>query len=295
MTAAIHHRIRGLRTSLALSQARLAALVGVSQATVNRWEHGDRVPDGEALTRFREALGVDPAWLLTGEGIAPAGYSSDPASSGGTDDIPTSDRGVGDVGTAYNDELRARVRELGGLAAASAHAGVTPRALSEALAGARDLGSAALRELGVREPTAAYRATPDVVMVPILNARARAGDGREMEDGVGGFWPVMRSTVRRGVNVERLAVLRVEGDSMEPTLRDGDVVMLDRDAVARPSDGVWVIEINGHLSVKRLAFHVDGVEIISDNAEKYRPRMVAAGEEPERMLVGRVIYKMSEV
>lgn len=278
-----------------MSQAELASLAGMAQSAISKIERGNAMPGLDTVQELARALGCSAGWLATGEGAAPAGYTSDPAPEGGTDDIPVSDRGAGDVGTAYSDDLRARVRELGGLAAAAERAGVTPRALSEAMAGARDLGANALGNLGVREPTTAYRATPDVVMVPMLNARARAGEGREVEDGVGGFWPVMRSTVRRGVTVENLAALRIEGDSMEPTLRDGDVVMLDRGAVARPTDGVWVIEINGHLSVKRLAFTAEGVEIISDNVEKYRTRMMPASEQPERMLVGRVIYKMSEV
>ena len=293
MTARIGDRVRLARGRM--SQATLSARAGIAQSALSKIERGVSMPGADTLANLASALGCSMVWLATGEGVAPAGYTSDPAPEGGTDDIPVSDRGAGDAGTAYSDELRARVRELGGVAAAAARAGVTTRALSEALAGARDLGATALGSLGVREPTSVYRPTPDVVMVPMLNARARAGEGREVEDGVGGFWPVMRSTVRRGVTVENLAALRIEGDSMEPTLRDGDVVMLDRGAVARPTDGVWVIEINGHLSVKRLAFTAEGVEIISDNAAKYRPRMMYASEQPERMLVGRVIYKMSEV
>jgi DNA-binding transcriptional regulator YiaG len=41
------------RNVLKLTQADMAALAGVSQATVSRWESGRLVVDGDAMTRIR--------------------------------------------------------------------------------------------------------------------------------------------------------------------------------------------------------------------------------------------------
>lgn len=49
------HRIRALRDRLALTQARMAGLMGVSFASVNRWENGQTRPSALAWLRLLEA------------------------------------------------------------------------------------------------------------------------------------------------------------------------------------------------------------------------------------------------
>ena len=53
-----------------------------------------------------------------------------------------------------------------------------------------------------------------------------------------------------------LTLIRVEGDSMSPTLQDGDDIMVDRgDCADRLRDGIYVLRIDEALVVKRLALH----------------------------------------
>ena len=53
-----------------------------------------------------------------------------------------------------------------------------------------------------------------------------------------------------------LTLIRVEGDSMSPTLQDGDDIMVDRgDGADRLRDGIYVLRIDDALVVKRLAIH----------------------------------------
>ena len=63
-------------------------------------------------------------------------------------------------------------------------------------------------------------------------------------------------------------LVRVEGDSMAPTLCTGDDILLDRgDASERLRDGIYVLRVDGTLLVKRLLIHPVGrrVTIQSDN------------------------------
>lgn len=65
-----------------------------------------------------------------------------------------------------------------------------------------------------------------------------------------------------------LTVIRVEGDSMEPTLHDGDDILVDRgDGGSRMRDGIYVLRIDDALVVKRLAIHpvTRRVTVQSDN------------------------------
>ncbi len=67
---------------------------------------------------------------------------------------------------------------------------------------------------------------------------------------------------------DHLSIVRVEGDSMAPTLGDGDDVLLDlRDALEPLRDGIYVLRIDERLLVKRLAVHPMGrhVTVQSDN------------------------------
>ena len=71
-----------------------------------------------------------------------------------------------------------------------------------------------------------------------------------------------------GASPGDLTVIRVEGDSMEPTLHDGDDIRVDRsDAGGRMRDGIYVLRIDDALVVKRLALHpvTRRVTVQSDN------------------------------
>ena len=66
----------------------------------------------------------------------------------------------------------------------------------------------------------------------------------------------------------KLSIVRVEGDSMSPTLTAGDDILVDLgDAADRLRDGIYVLRIDDALVVKRLALNPVGrrVTVQSDN------------------------------
>jgi phage repressor protein C with HTH and peptisase S24 domain len=66
----------------------------------------------------------------------------------------------------------------------------------------------------------------------------------------------------------RLSIIRVEGDSMAPTLNAGDDILVDPgDCAERLRDGIYVLRADDALVVKRLALHPAGrrVTVQSDN------------------------------
>lgn len=65
-----------------------------------------------------------------------------------------------------------------------------------------------------------------------------------------------------------LSIVRVEGDSMAPTLNPGDDILVDLgDAAERLRDGIYVLRIDEALVVKRLALNPVGrrITVQSDN------------------------------
>lgn len=106
-------------------------------------------------------------------------------------------------------------------------------------------------------------------LIPKLAVGASAGAGamndRETLAGQIGFddkW--LR---KQGLDPARLSLIRVEGESMSPTLNDGDDIMVDnRAATAALRDGVHVIRLDDVLMVKRIAVGPHGrLSVLSDN------------------------------
>lgn len=91
----------------------------------------------------------------------------------------------------------------------------------------------------------------------------------------------------QGLEPTMLSVIEVEGDSMEPTLRDGDEILVD--CTPRPlRAGIHVIRLDDVLLVKRLETGAGGtLRVISDNAAY--PRAERPAQDVE--IIGRVVWK----
>jgi len=68
MKSTIGDRLRDARELKGMEQAALAQKAGVVTRTLQRWEKGEQVPDGLSLTTIAKVTGVQPSWLLTGDG-----------------------------------------------------------------------------------------------------------------------------------------------------------------------------------------------------------------------------------
>jgi phage repressor protein C with HTH and peptisase S24 domain len=126
-------------------------------------------------------------------------------------------------------------------------------------------------ELGAPPPAVPASVSSAVTMIPRLQLGASAGPGAlasgEESGGRFGFDP--RWLRRLGAHPESLSIIQVTGDSMQPTLGDGDDIMVDgSDAADRLRDGIYVIRVDDALMVKRLAVGpgANGLSIISDNS-----------------------------
>ncbi len=132
-----------------------------------------------------------------------------------------------------------------------------------------------------------------LVAVPRLDLGASAGPGalpgEERAQGHIAFDPAWLRRIA-GSDPRLLSIIRVEGDSMAPTLNDGDDILVDRgDAAERLRDGVYVLRVEDALMVKRLALNPAGgaLSVRSDN-----PAYPAWGDcAPSAIVVvGRVVW-----
>jgi phage repressor protein C with HTH and peptisase S24 domain len=132
-------------------------------------------------------------------------------------------------------------------------------------------------------------------LVPIVRSpvRASAGPGAiPAEEGGRPYFAFEPKWLKSltGSPSSKLSLIRVEGDSMAPTLNAGDDILVDlADCGERLRDGIYVLRVDGTLLVKRLAIHPVGrrVTVQSDNP--------AYGDLPDCGLdeiecIGRVIW-----
>lgn len=104
-----------------------------------------------------------------------------------------------------------------------------------------------------QEP-AARHSDEDMIEIARYPVAASAGCGEQIfEDAPPKVWRVPREMLRGySGNYSMLASTDVRGDSMVPTLEDGDPIIFDRSIRAVDQDGVFVITIDNELFVKRM-------------------------------------------
>lgn len=118
--------------------------------------------------------------------------------------------------------------------------------------------------LHVEQPVADY------VAIPLYNGVcAAAGAGAIVEQEQPDDMLMFKEAwvrIELGARPQDLYLIRVAGDSMEPTLRSGDVILVNRRTTSPDREGVYILRMNGMLVVKRIQALPGGrVRVISDN------------------------------
>jgi phage repressor protein C with HTH and peptisase S24 domain len=145
----------------------------------------------------------------------------------------------------------------------------------------------------VEKPLIPTSEDKELFYVPRFDVEASAGygmiDQQELIVEYLAFSPVfLRNEL--GVAPEKLVVIRARGDSMEPTIRDGDLLLIDHSQIVDRTDGIYLVAIKDRLMVKRVQFLLmDELEIISDN-KNYRSLVVDLSKDNQVRLVGRVVW-----
>jgi phage repressor protein C with HTH and peptisase S24 domain len=125
--------------------------------------------------------------------------------------------------------------------------------------------------------------------VPRLALGASAGPGALAQDErpIGTFRFARAWLRQQGLDPRQLSAIAVDGDSMEPALRDGDEILVD--AAPRPlRDGIHVVRVDGTLLVKRLETGRPGAIVLKSDNPAYDPIELAPAEVT---VVGRVVWK----
>ncbi len=92
--------------------------------------------------------------------------------------------------------------------------------------------------------------------------------------------------------LKNIEALNVSGDSMEPTFSYGDMIFINRSKVDIGRGGVFTINSEAGLFIKRLQKRIDGkIDVISDNKEYDKQTL----EPHELTVIGRVVGRFGAV
>lgn len=164
----------------------------------------------------------------------------------------------------------------------------TPRRLAERdrrlLAAFLDIDE---QRLGAPDPVAPGPVTPGGIAVPWLSVEASAGPGAATDSERLLRTEVFPAAMLReaGVSPVAASLIVARGDSMEPTIRDGDRLLVDRaDRRATIAPAIRILRHDGDLAVKRVRRDGATLVVTSDNPAWPERRLPL----PEVAIVGRV-------
>ncbi|UZD92717.1 helix-turn-helix transcriptional regulator [Pseudomonas corrugata] len=128
--------------------------------------------------------------------------------------------------------------------------------------------------------------------IPLYDARVSQGHGA-WNDGVKVLTMLAftkYSLRRKGLNPAELAAVRVDGDSNEPLLSDGDTVMVDLSRNVLQGEAFYVIRIDDLLYAKRLQREFDGSILVISANPAYKIITVPQDRLDSFQIIGRVVW-----
>jgi len=148
-----------------------------------------------------------------------------------------------------------------------------------------------------QSPESLVEATNQFYMVRYFDAvNASAGGGANIDDEAFGslaIEPHFLATLGGESELKNIEAINVTGDSMEPTFLNGDIIFLNRSKTDISRGGVFAIQTEDMLLVKRLQKRIDGkIDIISDNKDFYLPQIAEPGQ---INVLGRVVGRYGGV
>ncbi|SHL49280.1 Peptidase S24-like [Roseovarius marisflavi] len=133
----------------------------------------------------------------------------------------------------------------------------------------------------------------DYAPIPWVDARLAAGAGAENGDvSLQGALAFRRDWLReRDISPASVCLLTVTGDSMAPTLHDGDLVMIDERRTAIRNRHVYaLVDIDGSARVKRLDL-VENELIVLTSDNPTHPAETRRGDDMNRLrILGEIVW-----
>ncbi|MBN1850053.1 MAG: helix-turn-helix domain-containing protein [Deltaproteobacteria bacterium] len=131
---------------------------------------------------------------------------------------------------------------------------------------------------------------PEHISVPKVKARLCAGDGSfETNPGVTNQYLFQGEWLKRKGQVNKMVLMDIFGNSMEPELKNGDTVLVDASQKDILAGLLYAVGIDDTIMVKRIEKHPGKLVLRSDNKD-YAPIMLDGKHMNGVRIIGKVIW-----
>ncbi len=126
--------------------------------------------------------------------------------------------------------------------------------------------------------------------IPKVKARLSAGGGSfEVGSEIEGYYAFRKEWLTTKGNINKIVLMDIFGNSMEPEIKDGDTVLIDASQKDILAGAVYAVGIDDTIMVKRLEKHPNKLVLHSDNKD-YSPIYLQGNEINSVRIIGKIIW-----
>lgn len=134
-----------------------------------------------------------------------------------------------------------------------------------------------------------------VIYFPLYDVKGAAGGGCPVtQENIVAWIPVTEFFIRtlHYISIKNLSIITVYGDSMEPTLVSGDLILVETYNELKLTDGIYVLGNDDLILIKRIQFLAENkVKLNSDN-KVYEPFIINLKKDNYR-IIGKVLARIT--
>jgi phage repressor protein C with HTH and peptisase S24 domain len=131
--------------------------------------------------------------------------------------------------------------------------------------------------------------------IPKVKARLSAGGGSfEVGSEIEGYYAFRKDWLATKGNRNKMVLMDIFGNSMEPEMKDGDTILIDESQKDILAGAIYAVGIDDTIMVKRVEKHPNKLVLLSDNKD-YSAIYLQGNELNSIRIIGKVIWISREL
>lgn len=131
--------------------------------------------------------------------------------------------------------------------------------------------------------------------IPKVRARLSAGGGSfEVGSKIEGYYAFRKDWLRTKGAINKMVLMDIFGNSMEPEMKDGDTILIDESQKDILAGAIYAVGVDDTIMAKRVEKHPNKLVLLSDNKD-YSPIYLQGGEINSVRIIGKVIWICREL
>jgi len=131
--------------------------------------------------------------------------------------------------------------------------------------------------------------------IPKVKARLSAGGGSfEVGSEIEGYYAFRKDWLATKGNQNKMVLMDIFGNSMEPEIKDGDTILIDEAQKDILAGAIYAVGVDDTIMVKRVEKHPNKLVLLSDNKD-YAPIYLQGNEIDSVRMIGKVIWICREL